>query len=208
MLDGIDGLAGGVVFVELMVFGGLAFLSDNKNQAMLIFLLASAVIGFVVFNMRSPWRSRAAVFMGDSGSMMLGFAVAWFSIDLTHQTTKAFTPMTAVWILAIPIMDTVSLMLRRMLKGRSPFQSGHDHLHHIFLRAGFSVQQTVGLIVSLSVALGAVGIGGWYCGVPEYVMFYSFMLLSLLYFFGMLHAWKFMKLARKIHGFKVWPVRP
>jgi UDP-GlcNAc:undecaprenyl-phosphate GlcNAc-1-phosphate transferase len=203
MLDGVDGLAGGVVLVVFMAFGGAALLSGNATQATLLFVLAGAVAGFIVFNMRSPWRSRAAVFMGDSGSMMLGFAVAWFAIELTNQAPRAFSPITAVWILAIPILDTVSLMLRRILKKQSPFAPDHDHLHHIFLRAGFSVQQTVALIVSLSSALGLAGIAAWYCGVPEYVMFYFFLLLFLLYFFGMLYAWKLMKILRGIHNVKL-----
>lgn len=202
MVDGIDGLAGGLVFAVLVVFGCAALFGGSANQAALLFLLAGAVAGFIAFNMRSPWRSRAAVFMGDSGSMMLGFAVAWFAIDLTQQTSKAFAPITAVWILAIPILDTVGLMLRRVLKGRSPFSADHDHLHHIIMRAGFSVQQTVALIVSISLALGLVGIGAWYCGIPEYVMFYAFVFLFGVYFFGMSHAWRLMRILRSIHDFK------
>lgn len=201
MLDGVDGLAGGVVLVVLLVFGCMAWLGGHPNPATLLFVLAGAVAGFAAFNMRSPWRSRAAVFMGDSGSMMLGFVVAWFAIDLTQQSAKSFAPITAVWILALPILDTVSLMLRRILKGRSPFSPGHDHLHHIFLRAGFSVPQTVMLIVSLSLVLALVGVGAGYCGVHEHVMFYGFMLLFLVYFFGMSHAWRLMRLARRIHDF-------
>lgn len=203
MLDGIDGLAGGVVFVYLLVFGGAALLSGNAAQAALLFLVASAVLGFIAFNMRSPWRSKAAVFMGDSGSMMLGFVLAWFAIDLAEQETAAFTPITAVWILAIPILDTVSLMLRRMLKGKSPFSPDHDHLHHIFLRSGFSVPQTTLLIMGLSLAFGMIGMGAWYFGVPEHVMFYSFVLLFLAYFTGMLYAWKLMRLVRRVHDFRV-----
>lgn len=199
MLDGIDGLAGGVVFVVFIVFGGAASISGNISQATLLFVLAGAVAGFAAFNMRSPWRPCATVFMGDSGSMMLGLAAAWFAIDLTSSSVKAFSPITAVWILAVPILDTVSLMLRRILKGRSPFAPDHGHLHHIFLQAGFSVSQTVALIVSLSLAFGLVGLGGWYFGVPDYVMFYVFLFIFLLYFFSMLHAWRLMKVARKVH---------
>lgn len=196
MLDGVDGLAGGLVLAVLLVFGFMAWLGGHQNQATLLFVLAGAVAGFSAFNMRSPWRTRAAVFMGDSGSMMLGFVVAWFAIDLSQQSAKSFAPITAVWILALPILDTVSLMLRRILKGRSPFSPGHDHLHHIFLRAGFSVPQTVMLIVSLSSVLALAGIAAGYLGVPEYLMFYGFLLLFLVYFFGMSHAWRLMKRLR------------
>jgi len=202
MLDGIDGLAGGVVFSVLALFGGSALLSGHGSQAALLFALAGAVAGFAALNMRSPWRASAAVFMGDSGSTMLGFALAWFAIDLTHQPTRAFAPITAVWILALPILDTVSLMLRRMLKGRNPFAPDHDHLHHVFLRAGFSVQQTVALIVLASLALGLAALGAWHYGVPDHVMFFAFLLLFVGYFFGMLHAWKVMKILRGIHDFR------
>jgi UDP-N-acetylmuramyl pentapeptide phosphotransferase/UDP-N-acetylglucosamine-1-phosphate transferase len=165
-------------------------LSGNTSQATLLFLLASAVAGFIVFNMRSPWRSRASVFMGDSGSMMLGFATAWFAIDLTQQASGAFTPITAVWILGIPIFDTVSIMLRRVFLGRSPFSPDHGHLHHILLRIGFSVPQTVVLIILLSIAFGLAGISAHYFGLPEYMMFYSFIILFLGYFVITLYAWK------------------
>ncbi len=202
MMDGIDGLAGGLVFVVLMVFGCAALLSGHPLRAALLFLLASAVAGFIAFNMRSPWRSRAAVFMGDSGSMMLGFVVAWFAIDLSQQTSKAFAPITAVWILALPILDTVSLMLRRILKGRSPFTPDHDHLHHIFMRAGFSVEHTVALMVCISLALALIGFGGWHYGIPDSVMFYAFLFLFGAYFFGMSHAWRLMRCVRRLHGVK------
>ncbi len=196
MLDGIDGLAGGIVLVDLLMFGGAALLSGNETQASLLFLVASAVLGFIMFNMRTPWRSKAAVFMGDAGSMMLGFLLAWFAIDLADQSSKAFAPITAVWILGIPILDTVSLMLRRIMKGRSPFSPGHDHLHHILLRAGFSVPQTTAVIVALSSTLGLVGIGAAALGIAEYVMFYSFIFLSLVYFIGSCVEWRLMSLFR------------
>ena len=128
--------------------------------------------------------------------MMLGFVLAWFAIDLSHQNTKAFAPITAVWILGIPILDTVCLMLRRILKGTSPFAPDHGHLHHFFNRAGFTVSQTAILIISLSLALGLLGIGTWAWNIPEYVMFYSFIVLSIAYFFGSLHAGKIMKHAK------------
>lgn len=200
MLDGMDGLAGGVMFLVFTLFGCSALLGGNPPQAALPFALAGAVAGFAALNMRSPWLPRAAAFMGDSGSMMLGFLAAWFAVELAGQPTRAFSPITAVWILAIPILDTVSLMLRRILRGRSPFAPDHDHLHHIFLRAGFSVQRTVALITSASLALGLAGVGAHHLGVPECVMFYSFVLLFLAYFVGMSRAWRLMKLVRRLHG--------
>lgn len=194
MIDGIDGLAGGLALIALLLFGYAALLSGLMVHATLLFLLASAVLGFLALNMRSPWRSKAAVFMGDAGSMMLGYALARFAVDLTASSgVRALTPITAVWILAVPLMDTVNTMLRRMLKGRSPFSADREHLHHIFERAGYSVTRTVAIILSVSLLLGLIGLAGWYYRIPEYIMFYAFLLLFALYSFAMNHAWKVMK---------------
>lgn len=196
MLDGVDGLAGGVALIVLLVFSAFAA-AGGYLQHTLLLPLASAIIGFMVFNLRTPWRSKAAVFMGDAGSMVIGFALAWYAINLT-QFRHAMTPITAVWILAIPLMDTTALMVRRVLKGRSPFAADREHLHHILLRAGYTPGQTVAIVYALSLLLAAIGVAGWWLDLPEYVMFYGFMALFGLYFHSMLHAWKLMKKLRRL----------
>ncbi len=192
MIDGADGLAGGVSLVALGLFGSVALIVGMVLHATLIFTLAGAVLGFLMFNMRSPWRKQASIFMGGAGSMMLGFALVWFAVDLS----RIITPIAVVWIFAIPLMDTVSCMLRRTLKGRSPFSADREHLHHVIMRAGLSVSGTVWLIMLISFLLGLIGLAGWHYEVPEYVMFYTFMLLFASYYFGMSHAWKLAKFFR------------
>jgi UDP-GlcNAc:undecaprenyl-phosphate GlcNAc-1-phosphate transferase len=86
-----------------------------------------------------------------------------------------------------------------MLKGRSPFDADREHLHHILQRAGFTPGQTVFIVYAMALLLAAIGVAGWWLGVPEYVMFYGFMALFGLYFYGMLHAWKLMKKLRRLH---------
>lgn len=197
MIDGADGLAGGVALIALLAFSAFAAVGGYLHLTLLL-TLVGAIAGFMFFNLRTPWRSRASVFMGDAGSVPLGFALAWYAVDLA-QVRQAFTPITAIWILAIPLMDTTGLMVRRMLKGRSPFSADREHLHHILLRAGFTHGETVGIVYALSLALAAIGLAGWWLGVPEYVMFYGFMALFALYLYGVLHAWKLMKKARDLH---------
>jgi UDP-GlcNAc:undecaprenyl-phosphate GlcNAc-1-phosphate transferase len=130
--------------------------------------------------------------------VLLGFALAWYAVNLA-QVREVFTPITAIWILAIPLMDTTGLMVRRMLKGRSPFSADREHLHHILQRAGFTPGQTVGIVYALTLLLAAIGVTGWWLGVPEYVMFYSFMALFGLYMVGVVHAWELMKRVRRLH---------
>ena len=196
MIDGVDGLAGGVALIALLAFAAFAAAGGFLDLTLLL-TLAGVILGFMAFNLRTPWRSHAAVFMGDAGSVLLGFSLAWYAVDLA-QARQAFTPITAIWILAIPLMDTTGLMVRRMLKGRSPFSADREHLHHILQRAGFTPGQTVAIVYALSLLLAAIGVAGWWLGVPEYVMFYSFMALFGLYMVGVLHAWKLMKKVRRL----------
>lgn len=198
MIDGVDGLAGGLAFVSLLALTGFALAGGFLGETLLLPLLA-AVAGFMLFNARTPWRPQASVFMGEAGSVLLGFSLAWYAVDFA-SVRQVFTPVTAVWILAIPLMDTIALMVRRVLKGRSPLSPDREHLHHILQRAGFSQCQTVSIVLALSALLAGVGIVGWYLGVPEYVMFYAFMALFCLYLYGVMHAWKLMKAIKRAHG--------
>lgn len=198
MVDGVDGLAGGIAFIALLLFGYAATVSGMHVDRVLLFMFASAVSGFLFVNMRAPWRSKAMVFMGDAGSMVLGFILSWFAIRLSSDGHKAIEPITAVWILAIPLMDTVAIMMRRIMKGHSPFSADRDHLHHILLRAGFSVQATVAFILGISFLCGFIGLAGYYAGIPESLMCYLFIGVFLLYFWVMRHAWKVMRLIKKV----------
>jgi len=197
MIDGADGLAGGLALAALLVFAALLAAGSNLGGTLLL-PLAAAVAAFMLFNLRTPWRERASVFVGDAGSMLLGFALAWYAVDMASMR-HAMTPITAVWILGVPLMDTVSLMIRRMRKGVSPFAPDCEHLHHILQRAGFSHGQTVTIMIGVSLLFAGIGVAGWLLEVPEYVMFYGFMSLFGLYLIGVLRAWKLMKLLRRMH---------
>jgi UDP-GlcNAc:undecaprenyl-phosphate GlcNAc-1-phosphate transferase len=198
MIDGVDGLAGGVALIALLAFASFAAAGGFLGETLLL-PLACVIIGFMMFNLRTPWRSRASVFMGDAGSVLLGFALAWHAVDLA-QGRQAMTPITAVWILAVPLMDTTALMIRRVMKGRSPFSADREHLHHILQRAGFTPEQTVWTVYALTLAGALVGVSGFWAGVPEHVMFYAFIALFGVYLYGMLHAWKLMKRLRRLRS--------
>ena len=85
--------------------------------------------------------------MGDAGSMLIGFTVIWMLVsisqpELANQNHNGVRPVTALWIIAIPIMDMAAIMFRRIKRGESPFKPDRDHLHHIFQRLGLSPLQT------------------------------------------------------------------
>ena len=90
-------------------------------------------------------------------------------------------------------------MVRRVLKGKSPFHPGRDHLHHILVRVGYSDSQVVRFILLVAVACGLVGFLGWQLGVPDAVLFYGFLAMFALYCVGVRHAWKLMRLIVPLH---------
>lgn len=197
MSDGLDGLAGGLTFIT---FGALAFMAYDagaaENFGVLVVLMA-AILGFLAFNARSPWCRKAKVFMGDAGSMFLGFAIARFLIDASQGADRFIHPVTALWIFAVPLMDTVAVMLRRVQAGQSPFSADRQHLHHVLLASGYSVERTVRVIWLLALVLAGIGVAGQLAGVPEWLMFAGFLGLFAVYVVVL------QRLART-----VWPRRP
>ena len=162
----------------------------------ILVVLMACVAGFLAFNARSPWCKKAKVFMGDAGSLFLGFALARFLIDFSQESDRVMHPVTALWIFAVPLMDTVAVMLRRLMERQSPFVADRRHLHHMLLAAGLSVRQTVMVIWALAVFLAVLGILGHIAKLPDSVMFAGF-----LGVFGV-YVWALRPLEKG-----VWPVR-
>ncbi len=194
MIDGMDGLAGGLSLVAL---AGLAFvahdagLSDRRD---LLLLLSVCVLAFLVFNVRAPGRGQALVFMGDAGSMFLGFAITWFLIDMSQGPGRVMSPVTALWLLLIPLFDTVWLLIRRPLTGRPPTAADAEHVHHVLQMIGLGVNATFGLLMLLAAGFAAAGIAASKLAVPESVMFWVFIAMFLAYCATMATAWRRMRL--------------
>lgn len=172
MIDGVDGLAGGVVATILFWFALIAGATGRGTELVTILLLFSSILGFLIFNLRTPWRPSASVFMGDAGSMMLGASVAYFTIALVNAPGDAATVSfpALCWLLALPVIDTLSLMVRRVLAGRSPFAADRRHLHHLLLEAGLTPAQVTALLVVVAMMLGAVGFAGVMLRISDTVM--------------------------------------
>ncbi len=190
MIDGLDGLAGGVVLVAL---GGFALAASIQGAALdTAFAIAfmGAVAGFLVFNFRHPIRKRASVFLGDTGSMMLGLVLVWLAVRLTQLEGGGMPAMAAVWVIGMPLLDTLSIIVRRVGQGRSPLAPDRDHLHYVLLRAGLSVRQTVSILMLVGLLFGAIGIGAWRFGVPDSVLFYGALSVYAVYLAVMRRVWK------------------
>lgn len=198
MIDGIDGLSGSISLVSLLLIGIVAFMAGDKHNLMLIIALAGGMVGFLYYNLRYASRRYARVFLGDNGSMLTGFILAWLLIDLSQGPDQAMTPVTAIWLFSIPLLDTIGVMLRRMWLGQSPFLPDRHHLHHMFQKAGFFVMETTFFIVLLHILFGIIGLMGLYLGVPEFLMLLGFILVFLGYFLLTLRPWHFVSMLRHL----------
>ncbi len=190
MMDGIDGMSSMVFIVAGTAMAWLALRSGLVFSAAMIMIVVAAVLGFFLLNARLPGRERAKVFLGDSGSLFLGMFLAWQFIDLGSGDDRAYSPIIAVWLLGIPLIDTTRLMTQRWRDGRSSMDADQYHLHHAFLKAGFSVTQTGAAMTALVLFTAAIGIAGQMLEWPEYLMFYGYIAFCLVYLYIMRRCWK------------------
>lgn len=148
LADGLDGLAGGTTFLCLCAVALLSSLGDHNAGTALCLAFAGAILGFLRFNTYP-----ATVFMGDAGSQLLGFTIGVLSIRATQSISSQVSAAIPILLLAIPILDTLSVMVQRIGEGRSPFSADKNHIHHKLLALGFSHHQAVMVIYALQAAL-------------------------------------------------------
>jgi len=151
LADGLDGLAGGTTFLCLCAVALLSGLGDHNAGTALCLAFAGAILGFLRFNTYP-----ATVFMGDAGSQLLGFTIGVLSIRSTQSFSSQLSAAIPILLLAIPILDTLSVMVQRIGEGRSPFSPDKNHLHHKLLALGFSHHEAVMVIYAIQAALFVV----------------------------------------------------
>jgi UDP-GlcNAc:undecaprenyl-phosphate GlcNAc-1-phosphate transferase len=190
MIDGADGLAAGVSLVALIGLALIAQLAGMAAERDVLSLLCAVVAAFIWLNARLPWRPRALVYMGDAGSMFLGFAITWFVIHMSQGPRPPMAPVTALWLLMVPLFDTVWLLFRRPLVGRWPTAASHDHVHHLLQMARLRTGVAVSVLVGVA-ALGAIaGVLAHAARVPERHMFWAFLALFAAYCVFMALSWR------------------
>lgn len=181
LMDGLDGLAGGMGVIVLGAMALCASFNGNHPETVELLILCGALCGFLVFNMRSPWRGKASVFLGDAGSLALGLSIAWYAIRLAGRAEPVIAPASVAWMLGLPIMDTCGQFARRVREGRSPFSADHNHFHHLFVQAGMSVGRATFWILGIILLYSAIGITGIRAGLPSWLLMYVWALLLLIH---------------------------
>jgi UDP-GlcNAc:undecaprenyl-phosphate GlcNAc-1-phosphate transferase len=150
LLDNMNGLSAGIAVIASIFFGVVMFSSDQLPVAIVAFALAGAGLGFLKHNF-----PKASIFMGDTGSLVLGFVLATLAV-MGSWSTKFLTTSLAmpILILAYPIFDTALVTVMRLIEGRSIFQGGRDHSSHRMALLGFRKKRAVLAIYAICIALG------------------------------------------------------
>ncbi|EEB7517576.1 UDP-N-acetylglucosamine--undecaprenyl-phosphate N-acetylglucosaminephosphotransferase [Salmonella enterica subsp. enterica serovar Kentucky] len=198
MVDGIDGLLGGLSSVSFAAMGLILWFDGQTSLAMWCFAMIAAILPYIMLNLGILGR-RYKVFMGDAGSTLIGFTVIWLLLETTQGKTHSISPVTALWIIAIPLMDMVAIMYRRLRKGMSPFSPDRQHIHHLVMRAGFTSRQAFVLITLAAAILAGVGVTAEYSHfVPEWVMLVLLLLAFFLYGYCIKRAWKVARFIKRV----------
>jgi UDP-GlcNAc:undecaprenyl-phosphate GlcNAc-1-phosphate transferase len=196
MMDGIDGLTGSMALVSLIALIILFAAVGATGYTLWALMFAVAIVPYLFANLKL-FGFKRKIFMGDAGSMLLGFVIVWLLILGTQQETKYFRTVTALWIISVPLMDMAAIMIRRVRKGNSPFKPDRKHLHHIFLHAGLNSRQALAVIVVAAVLLTSIGIAGELWQVPEWIMLVGFLCLFAGYYYSLHRICKIVRWVRK-----------
>ena len=155
-IDGIDGLAGGSSAITVLFFSVIALLVGQGVTALLAIGIFGSLVAFLMFN--GP---PARIFMGDSGSYVLGFTLSVFPLILADGTGNSLDMVPAITLLAVPLLDMASSVLRRMRRGKHPFGADREHVHHRLMDRGLGTWRILAVIYGTCILLGVAAVA-WY----------------------------------------------
>ncbi len=178
MLDGMDGLVAFLLFIPAVFIGILANIHGSSG---LIFIGPLILLVFLLFNL-GLFGKKWKIFLGDSGAMWLGFLTAWILICLSQNETRYnFPPVTALWFVMIPLVDSLSTFLTRIWHKKSIFHGDRSHLHHALLDLGLNKWQVLSIFIFLTIISSGLG----YCfivySIQEYYQLYGFLTIWFFY---------------------------
>jgi UDP-GlcNAc:undecaprenyl-phosphate GlcNAc-1-phosphate transferase len=182
MIDGHDGLTGGVTLISFGVFIYLLNLhSCMVDTHALLYLLATVTTVFLVFNLEFLVGRYRQVFLGDAGSMFLGLVCVYFLINLSREGDEVLNVTSAAWVIGLPLLDMMSVMLLRLSKGRSPLKADRLHIHHVLLDLGFGKYTVLVMLLSLHLIFTLIGLFGTLYDWPDGILFWGMFVVLALY---------------------------
>jgi UDP-GlcNAc:undecaprenyl-phosphate GlcNAc-1-phosphate transferase len=181
MFDGSDGVAGIQALISIVFLGFACLMAGEMGHLPLLVGLAGSITGFLLFNWPSQRTRSVRAFMGDAGSTMIGFSLAWVSIEVSQGPARAISPVVILWIFALPIFDLFSSMIRRVSQGQSPFHGDSEHLHHVLKRFGLSSRKVAQLVLLTAAVFAGIGVGCYSSGVADGWLFIFWLLAGTSY---------------------------
>lgn len=153
LIDGLNGLAGGICTSESLCLAVIALCIGNFNIFLCALILLGSVLGFLPHNF-----PKAKIFMGDCGALFLGFTLAALSSKLVFESQSILCLLSTLLIFRVPTYDTNLSIVRRLIKGKNPLKADKEHFHHQLLKKGFTKECTTLALVTLSLIFGFIGI--------------------------------------------------
>lgn len=196
MIDGIDGLLAGLSSVSFLGLGTLMWLDEQYSLGYWCFGIVLILLPYALFNL-SVFGAKWKVFMGDSGSTLIGFTIIWILLLSTQGQGHPISPITGLWLIAVPLIDMVAIIFRRLRKGKSPFRPDRLHIHHLMMRAGLTSRQALAVITFGAGICAAIGVLGEVYYWNQWAMFIGFIALFFLYSYSIVHAWRITRFIRR-----------
>lgn len=191
MLDGADGLLGSLALSTLVIFH---FFTEAQPGLFSVFI-GSSIAAFLISNLGvTPLIPKT--FLGDAGSRLLGFIVVCFLLGAASEQVgnfKVVKPVTALFLVGLPLFDMVFVIFKRLLSADSPFSADRGHIHHLFQELGFSTKATLPTILMMAVSLNFLGLMLHRSGVQEHYQLSIFICCFILYCTSMSQAWALVK---------------
>lgn len=154
LIDGLDGLSCGVSTISsISILAVIIIQGGEFSSALITIILIGACFGYLPFN-----RNPARIFMGDTGSLFLGYTLSLISIEGMFKMHTVISMIVPLIIFALPLFDTIFAIVRRLLAGKSPFSADRGHLHHRFIDMGFTQKETVKILYAICGILGLVAV--------------------------------------------------
>lgn len=157
MIDGIDGLAASTLLLPLLVLYGLAAGEDNPMAPALLLMVVPLCV-FLLFNLGPNNRALPKTFLGDGGSTTLGFLVTASLVYFSQSDHSLIRPVTALWLVTVPLMDMLATMLKRFKNGHKLMEADRSHLHHTLMDRGLSARQTLLVLVTYASVCALIGL--------------------------------------------------
>jgi len=183
-MDGIDGLCTGLVLISIssiILFSLIGNTIDLFDNYEFFIIICVSLVLFLFFNLTSF----SKIFLGDSGSMTLGFIVAWFLILFSQSEKFVIHPVLTIWCVSLPVFDLIAIFIRRILRGINPFISDRRHVHHLLLELGLSDSKTLAIILLFSTFLNFMGFFVFVVFGPMPALL-SFIICLFMYIFSMI----------------------